>query len=157
MLMAYQKRVKNLLHQIFKSLYKEAFFSVLPDSKNENTCTAVIIEGMFIINTSPLSTHKPFDDYEEFLFQRWATRSQFQLKASEIHILFDHPNRHGISPKYIEISRRDQNCQNIVPGTCISDKTDLPKTNWINFLSDRVQKRNLVNFLFAMVVIVFRN
>jgi hypothetical protein len=31
--------------------------------------------------------------------------------------------------------------------TCISDKTDLPKTNWRNFLSDRVQKRNLVNFL----------
>ena len=35
----------------------------------------------------------------------------------------------------------------IVPGTCISDKTDLPKTNWRHFLSDRVQKRNLVNFL----------
>jgi hypothetical protein len=28
----------------------------------------VIIEGMFIINTSPLSTHKTFDDYAEFLF-----------------------------------------------------------------------------------------
>jgi hypothetical protein len=31
--------------------------------------------------------------------------------------------------------------------TCISDKTDLPKTNCRHFLSDRVQKRNLVNFL----------
>jgi hypothetical protein len=49
----------------------------------------------------------------------------------------------------IERSRRDQNCKQIVPGTCtcISDKTDLPKTNWRNFLSDRVQKRDLVNFL----------
>ena len=76
-------------------------------------------------------------------------RSQFQFKASEIPIIFDHPNRHGISPKDIERSRRDHNCKKIIPGTCtcISDKTDLPKTNWRNFLSDRVQKRNLVNFL----------
>ena len=133
--------------QIFESLYKEAFVSFLPDSKNENTCIAVIIEGMFIINTSPLSTHKTFDDYAEFLFQRWVTRSQFQFKASEIHIIFDHPNRHGISPKDIERSRRDKNCKIIFHGTCISDKTDLPKTNWRHFLSDRVQKRNLVNFL----------
>ena len=144
-----EKGQKSAASQIFKSLYKEAFVSVLPDSKNENTCTAVIIEGMFIINTSPLSTHKTFDDYAGFLFQRWVTRSQFQFKASEIHIIFDHPNRHGISPKDIERSRRDQNCKIIIPGTCtcISDKTDLPKTNWRNFLSDRVLKRNLVNFL----------
>ena len=25
----------------------------------------------------------------------------------------------------------------IVPGTCISDKTDLPKTNWRHFLSEK--------------------
>jgi hypothetical protein len=110
--------------QIFESLYKEAFVSFLPDSKNENTCTAVIIEGMFIINTSPLSTHKTFDDYAEFLFQRWVTRFQFQFKASEIHIIFDHPNRHGISPKDIERFRRNKNCKILFHGTCISDKTN---------------------------------
>jgi hypothetical protein len=45
-----------------------------------------------------------FDDYAGFLFQRWVTRSQF--KASEIHIIFDYANKHGISPKDIENSRR---------------------------------------------------
>ena len=62
-----EKGQKSAVSQIFKSLYKEAFVSVLPDSKNENACTAVIIEGMFIINTSPLSTHKTFDDYAVFI------------------------------------------------------------------------------------------
>ena len=56
-----EKGQKSVASQIFKSLYKEAFVSILPDSKNENTCTAVIIEGMFIINTSPLSTHKTYN------------------------------------------------------------------------------------------------
>jgi hypothetical protein len=62
-----------------------------------------------------LSTYKTFEDYAEFLFQRWVTRSQFQFKASEIHIIFDHPNRHGISPKDIERSRRDKNCKKNYP------------------------------------------
>jgi hypothetical protein len=68
-------------------------------------------------------TKNPFSGELPFLFQRWVTRSQFQFKASEIHIIFDHPNRHGISPKDIERSRRDKKCKIIFHGTCINKES----------------------------------
>ena len=100
---------------------------------------------MFIINTSPLVNHRSFADYALFLFDLWVMRPYRTLKASEIHLIFDHPNRHGTSPKEIERLRRDKVDQ-ISEFESISDDTVLP-SNWRTFLSVRQQKRLLVNFL----------
>ncbi|CAC5372949.1 unnamed protein product [Mytilus coruscus] len=102
-------------------------------------------DGMFIINTIPLSVHKTFLDYAGFLFDKWVVRPHFQFKATEVHLVFDHPNRQGTSPKDIERSRRDITDQT-VEFDQLSPDTDLP-SNWRSFLSVRKQKRLLVNFI----------
>ncbi|CAC5398301.1 unnamed protein product [Mytilus coruscus] len=110
-----------------------------------DTDTAYIIDGMFIINTIPLSVHKTFLDYAGFLFDKWVVRPHFQFKATDVHLVFDHPNRQGTSPKDIERSRRDITDQT-VEFDQLSPDTDLP-SNWRSFLSVRKQKRLLVNFI----------
>lgn len=142
------KAVKSTASHVLRSWYSESFISVLPGQPYSFT-TAIIIEGMFIINTSPLATHRTFDEYAEFLFSRWVTKPQILHKAVEIHVVFDHPNRNGTSPKDIERTRRDVHALSD-RGTFESNSCDLvflPKANWRNFLSDRVQKRQLVHFL----------
>lgn len=101
---------------------------------------------MFIINTSPLPTHKTFGHYAEFLFQRWIVRSRQQFTADEIHLIFDHPNRNGVSPKDIERNRRDTVVQEPVVHTCISSNTVMAP-NYRNFIAVRQQKRLLINIL----------
>ncbi|CAC5399271.1 unnamed protein product [Mytilus coruscus] len=75
---------------------------VIDDSVQSN----VILEGMSLIYTIPLSSHRTFSDYAEFLSNRWIVKSHIQFKAQEIHVVFDHPNRNGTSPTDIERSRR---------------------------------------------------
>ncbi|VDI54804.1 Hypothetical predicted protein [Mytilus galloprovincialis] len=69
--------------------------------------TTVIIDGMYIINTSPLASHQTFGDYGDFLFNRWIIKYYNQYTANEVHLLFDDPNRNGVSPKDIERTRRN--------------------------------------------------
>ncbi|CAG2223496.1 unnamed protein product [Mytilus edulis] len=108
--------------------------------------TTVIIDGMFIINTSPLASHQTFGDYGDFLFNRWIIKYYNQYTANEVHLLFDDPNRNGVSPKDIERTRRNTVVQEPVVRTCISSDTPL-LSNWRNFIAVRHQKRLLVNFL----------
>ena len=127
-------------------MYPDAFSMHIPlETPNPYSC--YIIDGMFIINVAPLTVHKTFADYASFLFSRWIVRPHQQFKAGEIHVIFDHPNRNGTSPKDIERIRRDGTVSQEVVSTCsITPDSPLP-TNWRNFLSVRYQKRQLVNFL----------
>ncbi|CAC5419986.1 unnamed protein product [Mytilus coruscus] len=87
--------------------------------------TTVIIDGMFIINTSPLASHQTFGDYGEFLFNRWIIKYYNQYTANEVHLLFDDPNRNGVSPKDIERTRRNTVVQEpVVPGGFDDDRKD---------------------------------
>ena len=114
-------------------MYPDSFISQVPPSS-----TAFIIDGMFIINTIPLAVHKTFSDYICFLFDKWVSRPQKQFQATEIHLVFDDPNRHGLSPKDLERSRRDQRAQ-VYEYDVILEETDLP-SNWRMFLLVRKQK-----------------
>ena len=54
-----EKGQKSTEATVSKGLYTEAFLSKLPESiQSINTC--FIIDGMFIINTSPIPTNKTF-------------------------------------------------------------------------------------------------
>ena len=66
----------------------------------------VLLEGMFLINTKPLGTHKTLSDYAKFLMARHIT-SQFKRGAMEVRIIFDNPGRLGNTPKHFEQLRRD--------------------------------------------------
>ncbi|VDI64212.1 Hypothetical predicted protein [Mytilus galloprovincialis] len=132
MQMEYQKKVKkSWATSVFKKMYPVSFISSLPPPPL-NTDIAYVIDGMFIINTIPLSVHKTFLDYARFLFDKWVVRPHFQFKATEVHLVFDHPNRQGTSPKDIERSRRDISDQT-VEFDQLSPATDLP-SNWRSFL-----------------------
>ncbi|CAG2184537.1 unnamed protein product [Mytilus edulis] len=140
------KGQKSLSLHHFRSRYPDAFLSALP---TEAGLTAVILEGMFMINSNPAPQHKNFGDYAKFIFDRWIVRSYKQFSASEIHVVFDHPNRHGCSPKDVERSRRDSSVQTSDPtvlSSVIHTGLSLP-SSWRSFLANRENKRNLVNFL----------
>ena len=50
----------------------------------------VILEGMFLINTSPLIIHSSMKDYARFLLKRFAI-PHFIKGVIQVHILFDNP------------------------------------------------------------------
>ena len=107
---------------------------------------------MFLINSSPLQQHKTFLDYAIFLVRRWVIPHLCKRSVRDIHIVFDHPERQGISPKQIERFRRDE-CslsESLISGTCmisgLEDSAELPN-DWRSFLANRGLKRKLVNYL----------
>ncbi|KAJ8043226.1 hypothetical protein HOLleu_10221 [Holothuria leucospilota] len=101
------KGAKAVAATFLQKRYPEAFLEK-PDRINQGNSTCVIMEGMFMINlTRPLDCHKTFGDYAFFLYKQWVVYAMRFLKASEIHIVFDHPGRHGALPKDIERQRRD--------------------------------------------------
>ena len=65
-----------------------------------------IIDGMFIINTTPLGTHRTLADYAQFLIRRFIL-PQFSKGSKEVHVIFDNPGRLQQTPKYFERLRRD--------------------------------------------------
>ncbi|CAC5358481.1 unnamed protein product [Mytilus coruscus] len=144
------KGTKSNALKVIKLTYEAAFLSSLPvidDSVQSN----VILEGMFLINTIPLSSHRTISDYAEFLFNRWIVKSHIQFKAQEIHVVFDHPNRNGTSPKDIERSRRIHDFVSEKTYKTVSSHVLLPN-NWQNFLNVRDHKRKLVNYLSYQVI-----
>ncbi|CAC5405854.1 unnamed protein product [Mytilus coruscus] len=145
------KGTKSNALKVLKSTYKDAFLTSLQVTDDAVQST-VILEGMFLINTIPLSSHMTFIDYAEFLFTRWIVKSHIQFKAQEIHVVFDHPNRNGESPKDIERSRRTHEFiqENITYNTVSSDL--LLPTNWRNFLNVRDHKRKFVNYLSSQLI-----
>ena len=64
-----------------------------------------VLEGMFLINTTPLGSHTTLMDYANFLIKRFIV-TQFSNGSSEVHVVFDNPGRN--IPKYFEQSRSDQ-------------------------------------------------
>ena len=65
-----------------------------------------LLEGMFIINTSPLYQHKTLGDYSSFLLKRFIL-PQFHKGSQEVHVIFDKPGHLQNTPKYFEQKRRD--------------------------------------------------
>ena len=90
---------------------------------------AIVLEGMFVINTSPLKSHsmKTFISYYRFLVQRWIVPYLRSLETTELHMVFDDPGRNGLSPKSIEQesrdSSRDDRDGNVIP---VEDDIALP-------------------------------
>ena len=67
---------------------------------------SAVMEGMFLINTSPLISHRSMKDYSKFLVKRFAV-PHFNNGVKEVHIVFDCPRQNYCTPKAFEQSRRD--------------------------------------------------
>ena len=107
-----------------------------------------VLDGMFLINTSPLGSHKTILDYGKFILTRYIM-TQFSKGSNKVHIVFDNPGQLRNTLKYFEHFRRDalavvtqdHSCDELLPNT------QIPK-NWReNLLNCQRCKRNLVTFL----------
>ena len=108
-----------------------------------------IIEGMFLINTSPLRNHITMAEYGRFLLRRFVV-SQFAKGGNEVHVIFDNPGRLQNTPKYFEQKRRDTAAKILPDHTCneITSSTVLPHKKWREtFINCRTCKRKLVKFI----------
>ncbi|CAC5360249.1 unnamed protein product [Mytilus coruscus] len=118
-----EKGQKATAANVFKNIYSDAFLLQIPKAPVSSK-TTVIIDGMFIINTSPLASHQTFGDYGEFLFNRWIIKYYNQYTANEVHLLFDDPNRNGVSPKDIEKNAEEYSCTGTSSGGFDDDRKD---------------------------------
>ncbi len=110
-------------------------------------CT--LIEGMFLINTTPLGSHKTLEDYANFLLKRHAV-PHFKKGSTEVHILFDTPGCLDNSPKQFEQRRRDSSTK--APPCCITlqGSTKVSSKKWREtVLACRTCKRSLKSNLLA--------
>ena len=112
------KGQKSYATHFLDSRYREAATPVFPLTPpwKPQCC---IIEGMFIINTTPLGSHKVMSDYAKFIYTRFVT-SQFKKGCTEVHIIFDNPGRLVNTPKYFEHQRRDKTAAQTHHSCCTS-------------------------------------
>ena len=127
----------------YKAAHPQVFVNSLPWMPQ---CS--VLEGMFLINTVPLGTHKTLADYARFLMTRYIM-TQFNKGSHEVHVIFDNPGRLPNTPKSFEHARRDKtakvgdnhHCDEMISTTAI------PKRWRENLLHCRTCKRALVKFL----------
>ena len=50
----------------------------------------VVLDGMFMINTSPLTTHTTMKDYSQFLLCRFVLH-HLTNGCNKVHVVFDNP------------------------------------------------------------------
>lgn len=107
-----------------------------------------VLEGMFLINTVPLGTHKTLADYARFLMSRYIM-TQFNKGSHEVHVIFDNPGRLPNTPKSFEQARRDKTAKVVDNHHCdeMISTTTLPKRWRENLIHCRTCKRALVKFL----------
>ena len=87
------KGQKSNTTKALKARYKDASPPVFLNSLPETwTPECVMVEGMFMLNTIPLCSHRTFADYANFLSQRFLT-PHFTNGAREVHLIFDNPGR----------------------------------------------------------------
>ena len=108
----------------------------------------VVIEGMFMINTTPLRIHSKLIEYVRHLVERYMG---YYLKTgvAEVHIVFDDPGRMKKSPKAIEQTRRDATATNIGPNhehVTFTDDMKVP-SKWREVIECRTCKRQLVVYM----------
>ena len=126
----YERRYDKVTPQIVTTSFQDGW---IPHS--------VIMEGMFLINISPWSSHKTIGDYAAFLPKQHILPHYRNVTTTEVHLLFDDPDSQQCSPKYFERLHRDHCC-----GDFSSDLMIPPKWRE-NVINCRRCKRTLVCFL----------
>ena len=130
-----------------KALVKRYTRAIIHDFPPGWQLQCCLIDGMFLINTIPLGSHRTFGDYGQFLMQRHII-PHFLKGSTEVHLIFDNPQLMN-TPKYFEQRRRDQMASVTIGHSCdtIDQSKRLP-TKWRNdVLHCRTCKRTLVQFL----------
>ena len=101
------KGQKSYTTKALQTRYKDStppvFLNNLPTGWIPECC---ILEGMFMLNTTPLGSHRTLADYARFLITRFIV-PQFTRGSREVYVIFDNPGRLQEIPKQFERRRRD--------------------------------------------------
>lgn len=106
---------------------------------------SVILEGMFMIQTTPLPSMGTLQDYARFLLNQYV-RPHLRLGVKEVHVIFDSPGSMKETPKEIEQRRRDSSEKGSHECTPIAS-TSAPPSNWRNLLGCRRCNQALTQYL----------
>ena len=104
----------------------------------------LILDGMFMIYTSPIPNTK-LHDYTIFLLERYA-KYYFDKGTKEIHIIFDNPDRITDHPKCIEHQQRDTGTVLHETHYTFNDRSKAP-SKWSELLKCRACKRAIVKYV----------
>ena len=109
---------------------------------------SVLLEGMFMIQSSPCPGIITYKQYANMLFQQYIF-SHIKMGVKEIHVIFDDPADNNQSPKQIEREKRDNMVNVSVDHHCINITASVKvPANWRgNLLNCRGCKRALCHFL----------
>ena len=83
------KGQKSYSTKHYEARYHDAIPTIF-DCKRPWTPEVIIMEGMFLINVTPLNQHKTLPDYCKFLMERFIV-TEFKKGCQEIHVIFDNP------------------------------------------------------------------
>ena len=138
---------KSTTTKSLKTNYKDATPQVLLNTMPDMwVAECVIGEGMFMLTTTPLGSHRTFADYASFLCKRFLT-PHLAKGATEIH-LFDNPGRLAETPKHFKCQQWDSSVRVIVGHFCdeITESRIIPSKLREDIVTCRNCKRNLVSF-----------
>ena len=140
-----RKGQKSNITKFIENRYEKATQPIISNSLPTGWVPeSCYLEGMFMIHTVPLGTHKTFTDYSNFLIQRYIL-PRYQQGALTVHLIFDNPGRLPQTPKLYEQRRRDENTHVIAGHTCdeIQGQMSIPSKWKENLINCRTCKRSL--------------
>lgn len=145
------KGQKSLTTKFYLTRYEDSLNLVCSSLPKQWIPTTVIIEGMFIIRTSPLHSHRTMAEYTLFLMRRYIL-PHFYKGTTEVHLLFDNPGCQQDNPKVFEQARRDAEA---LPAqhscTAIYEEAEVP-AKWQDTLKCRQCKRNVTVFISQFIL-----
>lgn len=104
-----------------------------------------IVDAMFPLNITPLNQHKTISDYANLLF-KISIAPHFNRGTSEVHLVFDHPERLSFNPKNCEHNRRYGNTKNEHTHITLTPQSPIPRP-WREKLNCKHCKRAIVEAL----------
>ena len=109
---------------------------------------SVVLEGMFLIQTSPLPNMSSMKEYVKLLLFRFV-RPHFSAGVKEVHVVFDNPGSQEETPKELEKARRDKAAEiQMSTHHCMSFCSELlVPDKWRSILSCRKCKMNLTSYV----------
>lgn len=137
------KGQKSIATNFYQARYKDSDL-IIHAFPSTWIADAVILEGMFLINTKPLHSHKVMGNYGNFLMRRFIV-PYLKKGSQEVHLLFDDPGRQSENPKQFEQSRRDTSLSEHICFVFFDD-AEVP-AKWQPTIKCRTCKRRLTTFL----------
>ena len=136
------KSSKSTWTDKIQSRYNQASDPVLLSSLPLNWIPeAVLIDAMFLINTTPLRRTTSITQYSHLLFNRFAL-DHFKSGTREVHFVFDTPSK-SFNPKIFEQSRRDAKTKSAHQHQDFTPNTSIP-SHWREFIDCRQCKQSII-------------